>query len=252
MRPSEEDRSEIIRRALSESVLSDDPERVHTEREARYAEISKPILDELAQLGYHVKGLSDLRHQGRDWKSALPVLLNWLPRIDDPGIKDDIVRCLSVPWIGNKATRELIEEFKTYAPILLRTSNPWVGRQWRGMTPREEEKLGPAHSLAWTIGNALSIVDIKGFEKQILELCRNPKYGMARQMIVYGLGRLRDPKAEETALDLLNDEDVKLHAVIALGKMKSKRALFELEKMLPDKTPGISREARKAITKIMR
>jgi hypothetical protein len=34
--------------------------------------------------------------------------------------------------------------------------------------------------------------------------------------------------------------------------MKSKRALFELEKLLTDKRAPIRKEARKAITKIMR
>jgi len=44
----------------------------------------------------------------------------------------------------------------------------------------------PSTSLAWAIGNALSIVDVKGFEEQIIELCRNRKYGTARQMVVLG------------------------------------------------------------------
>jgi HEAT repeat protein len=96
------------------------------------------------------------------------------------------------------------------------------------------------------------LFDVGGFEKQVIELCRPAKYGRARQMIVFGLGRLRDPSAEETALALLTDQDVRLHAIVALGKMKSQRALFELERLIPDKSPGISREARKAITKIMR
>lgn len=251
MRPKEDERAEFIRSALLECLLSDDPEKVRTEGIRRFAEISKPVLDQLAEAGYQLKGLSDLRHQGKPWESALPILLNWLPKIDDPDVKEDIVRCLSVPWVGNKATPELIAEFKVYSQILRRPSNPWVGKQLRD-TPVEEKKLGVAYSLAWAIGNALSIVDVGGFEKQIIELCRNSRYGRARQMIVFGLGRLRDPQAEETALELLADEDVKLHAIIALGKMKSKRALFELERLLPDKSPGISREARKAITKIMR
>src|SRR5207245_2484612 len=100
--------------------------------------------------------------------------------------------------------------------------------------------------------NALSIVDVKGFEKQIIELCRNPKYGMARQMMVSNLSRLHDSQAEEAAVELLNDEDIKLHAIGALGTMKSKRSLFELERLLTDRRAVIRKEARKAITKIMR
>jgi len=37
----------------------------------------------------------------------------------------------------------------------------------------EERQKGPAQSLAWAIGNALSIVDVQGLEAQLIELCRN-------------------------------------------------------------------------------
>jgi HEAT repeat protein len=166
-------------------------------------------------------------------------------------VKDSIVRCLSVPWVGNKATAELIEEFRRYAPILPNPTNVWVGNKMRELSD-EEKKAGPFFQLAWTIGNALSIVDVSGFEGQILELCRNRKYGAARQMLVLSLGRLGGSEAEETAVQLLRDEGVQLHAIGALGKMKSKRALFELERLVADKRPEVRKEARKAITKIMR
>lgn len=244
---NDRERAKII--ATAAGRAADDPERaVETQR---YSEAAKPLLDQLGELGYRVESLSDLRHQGKPWKTALPILLSWLPLVDDLSVKEDIVRCLSVPWIGNRATAELIEEFKKHSPVLPTPSNPPVGNQLREI-PEKERKLTPAFSLAWAMGNALSIVDVKGFEKEIIELCRNPKYGAARQMLVLGLGRFRSSDAEETALNLLNDEQVNLHAIDALAKMKSKRALFELEKLLRDKRAAVRKEARKAITKIMR
>lgn len=245
------DRDEIVaqaRQQIKQWALTD-PKCIDNAR--NYFLIAGPLLDELAKLGYEIESLDDLRHQGKPWRTALPVLLRWLPKIEDPNVKNDIVRCLSVPWVGNKATAELIEEFKKYAPILPNPSNPWVGKQLRELSA-EEKKLAPYSGLAWAIGNALSIVDVKGYEKQVIELCRNQKYGKARQMVVLGLGRLRSAEAEEAALDLLNDEQVTIHAIIALGKMKSKRALFQLEKLVADKRALIRKEARKAITKIMR
>lgn len=41
-------------------------------------------------------------------------------------------------------------------------------------------------------------------------------------MVVLGLGCLRSSEAEETALNLLRDEQVQIHAIIALGRRKSK------------------------------
>jgi hypothetical protein len=220
---NDRERAKVIKRM--KTLVADDSGKVA--QIGGTSEVARPLLDQLAELGYHVESLSDLRHLGKPWKTALPTLLSWLPHVDDPGVKEDIIRCLSVPWVGDKATAALIEEFKKSV----------------GTNP-------PA--LSWTIGNALSIVDVTGFEAQIIKLCRNPKYGVARQMLVLSLGRLRDPQAEETAVELLNDEEVKLHAIGALGTMKSKRALFELERLLTDTRAVIRKEARKAITKIMR
>jgi hypothetical protein len=188
--------------------------------------IVKPILADLAKVGCQVESLHQLRHQGTSWEAALPILLRWLSVVDDPSIKEEIVRCLSVPWFGNNATEQLIKEF---------------------------EKTGEKYPfLAWTIGNALSIVDVEGFEQKIIELSKNSKYGMARQMLVLGLGRFHDNKAEDAAIEMLKDEIVRLQAIGALAAMQSKRALPELEKLLKDKKAVIRKEARKAIAKITR
>jgi HEAT repeats len=250
----ENNRTEIVEQARKQIKREALEDPVKREQFQKYLAIAGPLLDELAGLGYEIDILDDLRHHGKPWKTALPVLLRWLPKIEDPSVKESIVRCLSVTWVGKKATAELIEEFKKYAPIdpqhsedLSDLSSAQFTKHLATMKQRD-----PSASLAWAIGNALSIVDVKGFERQIIELCRNGKYGMARQMLVLGLGRFRSPEAEEAAVELLNDEDVKLHAIDALAKMKSKRALFELEKLMTDKRAAIRKEARKAITKIMR
>lgn len=216
------DRSSLLR-SIRE-FLPDDAAR--REQVLRFQSLTKPILEELANLGYSLENLGELRHQGRPWRSALPVLLRWLPEFDDPYVKDEIVRCLSVPWLGKTGTPLLIDEFRKAAPV--------------------------NEMLAWTIGNALSIVDVAGFESQILDLCRNTSYGRTRQMLVLGLPRFRSAEAEQTAVELLTDESVKLHAIGALGKMKSRLALPKLEELLTDKKSVIRREARKAIARITR
>lgn len=214
------EKAEVIKK-VRELVLDDPAKREQFEK---FQTLARPIIQELTKLGYNVETLGDLRHTGKPWKSALPVLLHWLPKVDDPGVKEEIVRCLSVPWLGDAGTGLLIEEFKKSATV--------------------NELLG------WAIGNALSIVDARGFEAPIIALCENAAYGMTRQMLVAGLGRFHTAEAEDTALKLLRDESVRLHAVMALGKMKSRRALPELERLLADKNPAIHKEARKAIASI--
>ena len=212
-----------ISRMVAERVAKD-PKYAEYIREVRT--ILKPILDDLLKIGYKVERLSALRSHKDAWKASIPVLLHWLPSISHLNIRKEIIGLLGTPWTGNKATKYLIEEF------------------------RKTALDHPLH--AWTIGNTLSTVDVKGFENEIISLTRNSKYGIARQMLAMGLHRLHNSEAEGAALDLLDDEDVKVHAIIALGKMKSKRALFHLEKLLADKRPLVRKEARKAITKIMR
>ena len=119
---------EKARQEIKEGAFGDPARR---EQFRRYLVIAGPVLDELSGIGYQTDTLDDLRYQGKPWKTALPVLLRWLPKIDDPGVKESIVRCLSVPWVGSQATAELIEEFKKYAPILSEAPNPWVGNQLR-------------------------------------------------------------------------------------------------------------------------
>ncbi len=209
------------------------------------------MLTDLNDLGYDVDNLDDLRHCRKSWETAIPVLVRWLARIEDPNVKEGIVRCLSVPWAANTTTQALIQEFRRYATLLAEMPDPWVGKSL-GELSEEEKRSGRFFSLAWAIGNALSTVDVKGFESQIIELCRDVKYGSARQMLVLGLGGLRRSDAEQAAIGLLNDEQVNLHAISALGKMKSKHALFALESLLSDKRAAIRNEARKAIAKITR
>jgi hypothetical protein len=107
------ERAEFLKKA--KVVIERDPER--RERVRRSMAVAEPIIDELHSWATRLKPLVDLTAR-QNWKTALPLLLRWLPLLDDDlDIKQEIIRCLSVPWIGDGATDELIEEFKKFAPI---------------------------------------------------------------------------------------------------------------------------------------
>lgn len=223
------DRAERIRAAMEAVPLSEvvsrlgqeDPE--YAERVKKTHNAAAPILAELEESGFKIEPLSQLRDLCRSWRPALPILLRWLSRIEDRDIEEEIVRGLSVPRIGSQATEQMIELFRR--------------------APSDS-------SVAWATGNALSIVDVTGFEDQIVSLCLDSKYGTARQMLVMSLSRFKDDRAEDVALRLLDDEGVKMHAIIALGKMRSRQALPRLEFLLKDKKAPIRKEAREAIESI--
>ncbi len=53
------------------------------------------ILSDLNRIGYRVGSLAELRHSGVRYQDAVPVLVDWLPRVTSRKIKQEIVRALS-------------------------------------------------------------------------------------------------------------------------------------------------------------
>jgi hypothetical protein len=197
-------------------------------RPAQAAPGEEPILAELASVGYPVGALADLRESNLRYRAAVPVLLNWLPRVTDSKVKEEIVRALSVPWAKPAATGPMIEEFRQIDASIDPTG------------------LG----LRWTIGNALEVLfDDSSFD-EIAELARDRRYGKSRQMVVLGLGRSKRPEAVDVLLGLVEDSDVDGHAVQALGKLKAPAARQALERKLDDGRAWVRAAARKALAKL--
>jgi hypothetical protein len=80
---------------------------------AQNKEASKPVLADLSQAGLDVDWIEDLYNKRLDYKRAIPILLRWLPRVENTAVKEAIVRALSVPWARHTGAPELlIEEFR--------------------------------------------------------------------------------------------------------------------------------------------
>jgi hypothetical protein len=186
---------------------------------------SIPILLDLAQAGFEIEWVSDLYVKRFNYKAAIPILLKWLPLMDNKNVKEDIVRSLTVKWAKPIAAAPLIRELQN----ILKESDT---------------------GLAWAIGNALSIVADDCVFEEIVELVQNTQYGKAREMLAVSLGNMKNPHAEDILLDLLNDEEVAGHAIMALGRLKSKEARPAIERFLSHKKSWIRQEAKRAIGKI--
>lgn len=193
------------------------------EKNAReYHKVARLVLKELTEAGFPVRYIGELRHKRMNYRDAIPILVKWLPRINDRHVKEDIVRTLTVKWAKPQAATALIKEYK-------HATNP---------------------SIKWAIGNALeTVVDESMFDK-IASLVQDKKRDRARQMLVIALGKMKNPKAVDIAINLLNDIDVAGHAIIALGKLKAKKAKTYIEPFLNHPKAWIRHEARKALEKI--
>ncbi len=178
---------------------------------------------ELKNLGIEITEIADLKYESKEqYLKALPVLMNWLPKIQEESAKEEIVRTLSMPWAKLKASKVLINEFKK----------------------------NPKESLSWAIGNGISITATNSDLDDLISIAENKNYGRGRQMVVVALGGLKNDLSEKALIRLLEDEEVAGHAIIALGKLKSKKALSEIKKFLNHQKSWVRNEALKAIKKI--
>jgi HEAT repeat protein len=117
----------------------------------------------------------------------------------------------------------------------------------------EEFRKAPDPSetgLGWVVGNALSVVADDSVFDEIAALAHDPGYGNARQMIVLGLGRSKDPRAVPLLVGLLGDGDVAVHAVMALGKLRPHGVRPAVERLLDHPQALVRREARKALARL--
>jgi hypothetical protein len=169
-----------------------------------------PVIKDLQQAGYKFNSLDDLRDSGLKYQSAIPILLFWLPQVPSPDSKESIVRALSVPWAKPAAGPVLLGEFEK--------------------APKHAELL------RWAIGNALEVVAEPSLASKIIELVKDKDNGSARDMAVLALGKIRQPKVIEALIELLDDEEVAGHAIMALRKLK---AVESLDYLVPVTKPSL-------------
>lgn len=117
-------------------------------RIAANREAAAPLVQQLLAAGFSVDTVADLHNERLDYPAAIPILLAWLPKIQDLDLKQDIVRCLSAPYAKPIAAPLLIDEFRN---------------------SQDERPMG----LRWTIGNALEVVADDTVRDDMIELARD-------------------------------------------------------------------------------
>lgn len=186
------------------------------------------IAEELANLGYDVGSVHELRNSGQRYADAIPLLLRALEESEDIREKESLVRALSVPWAKPAALKPLIEEFKRH-PIC------------------DDMQI---FYLRWAIGNAFEVLWDDSYFDELTNLALDSQYGREREMIVLGMGRSKRPEAGDMLIGLLHDPEVNGHAVQALAKLKLPRARPGLERMTSDERAWVRRAAKRGLAKL--
>ena len=154
-----------------------------------------------------------------DYRAAVPVLLEVLPRVKHPDVKQTVVRSLTTSYARPAAAEALIAEFRSTS-------------------------VAKHEALKWAIGNALDIVTTPQHLDTLLVLILDQSHGKGRQMIVDRVGRISgDARVVETLTQLTTDEDVAFHAMAGLRRRLGPRTAADLIRPLTRHESGRIRDA---------
>lgn len=186
----------------------------------------------LRNVGIKVDTVYDLVNSKSSYRSAIPILVEFLPTIGDPRVKEGVVRALAVKEAaGDEAVaRALVAEFRAI----------------------HVDAEPPLQLLKWVIANTLSVVAGDPVLGEIADLARDARHGKAREMLAEALGNMSAPAAIDVLLELLQDDEVAGHALVALGKLKARRARSAIERFLDHPKPWVRKEAKRALARIQR
>jgi HEAT repeat protein len=182
-----------------------------------------PMLKDLAARGVRVDSIVEARGDRALFRAALPVLIDWFRKTDNPDLKVELAGALGTPWAKPSGAGALIEGF-------------------RGAEDA---------SVRWSIGNALADVATDAEFDAIVELVKDKRYGRSRERLAVALGRMKDPRAVDVLIGLLDDADVVGHAVAALGKLRARRARPQVEALLRHEDASVRRAAKTALARVV-
>jgi len=199
----------------------------------RFQREARPLLDALEAAGVETAdfgrfGISS--HHTFDFARAAPIIVDWLPRIADPNVKEAMVRSLAGQRAARgEGARRLLAEFNR---------------------PEYASQVG----LCWAIASTLATLAGPSDADAIIDILQESRHGTARQMLCDALVRTRDHRRVGVLLDLIDDDDVAGHAISALRRISDRDRITErmrpkLEAVLarPSATPYAKRAARSAM-----
>lgn len=184
--------------------------------------ILKDLISEInSKLDIQIKEYYELLNMRKELKSCIQIIIEYIYIFNASNYKDAMVQLLNSKGF-NEATA-----------ILLNLYN---------------DKSNNVDK--WNIGATLYSIQDKRFENNYIKIIKDKENGTSRQMIVILLGKLKCEKSIPVLIELLKDDDVNGHAIMALGYFKDEKLIQYIEPFLNHKQLWIRKEAEKAIRKI--
>lgn len=231
-------RKQVVEAALNDPIAKSAASTPLIERRRTlYSESAAGVLADLAAVGFAgIEEVGELRRHGIDYRAAVPILIEWLPKVRYLLLAEDIVRTLSVRFAKKIALPEFLRLFReplsVEDPIRPATSEP------------------PEEHLRWVIGNGLGIFADPSVADDLIELALDRRFGQARTQIVGALPKTKNERVPVVLLGLLDDPTVAAFAVEALGKIKYTGARASIEELLTHSDKNVRTQAKKALRRI--
>jgi hypothetical protein len=173
---------------------------------------AQPLLDALAAAGVDPTDFGAFgwaSFSTFDFERAAPIIIEWLPRVLDTHVKDAMVRSLAdQPAAQGEGTRRLLAEFV------------------------RPEHAG-AHSFKWAIGNTVATLARADDADAIIAVLRDRGHASSRQMLCDALVRTRDPRRIDVLIELIDEDNLAGHAIVALRQCGYRRRVPEPDRVRP-------------------
>src|SRR5262249_14407375 len=187
------------------------------------------VVAALRKAGVNANSVYDLVNSKRSYPKAIPVLVEFLSKVSDDRIKEGVARALGVKEAKGIAAKPLIREFERYP----------------SETPSQKHTK-------WAIGNALTAIADDSVFYEIVTLINRKGDGQPRSSLVPALCNMvaHREQAIEILMKLLDDEDLKVQAMIALGNLRILQARPKIEPFLRHSDSWVRQQAKRALLKI--
>ena len=102
----------------------------------------------------------------------------------------------------------------------------------------------------WYLSDCIYEIRSGKYVKEYIDIVSNKTFGINRQMIILLLGKLKEESAVPVLVRLLEDEEVRLHAICALGEFKREDFRCYFERFQDSTNPGCRKYAKAALKKL--
>lgn len=165
--------------------------------------------------------LPGLEPERFDVRRALPVLIEWLPRVSSPAVRETLAQRIAQAGKRSDSARVILDAYRA-APD-------------------------------WALGDALARTMTPDEHDEVVELAADTGARWQRQMLVYALWRVKTERARSVLFASLTDPDVARHAVTALRRLVgNEEARAHLEQLQDHPNAAVRDAARDGLKRIRR